>query len=454
MAAKLIKYDYSFMSAAKVGRFGFKSAELRKLGQGLPKFSRELKALAADPDLSFRKLPYDARGVSRLVKMAAKLKKQFSNMVVVGIGGSDLGARAIYQALAGDYGCCLKKNKGLSIYFLGDTTDPRPITDLLKFLDLKKTVFYVVSKSGDTIEPLSNFLFLREKVIAKVGYKKHKQHFIITTNPQKGALLEIAQKEGYLLLPHYPGSGRYSVLSVNGLLMAACAGFDIRQLLAGARGIDKICKNNNFSKNSPFLFAALQFLAYKKRQQNISVLMPYSYFLHDFTFWARQLLGESVNKKFNLTKEKVNSGITFIAALGPTDQHSQIQLYIEGPFDKIVTFIKIEKLENIKVPKSRNSEIAYLGGHMFSEILNIEHKATAVSLMENKRPNGTIILPELNEYYLGQLFFFFEMVTFYLGKLLQVNVFDQPGVEQSKKYMYGLLGRKGYEKERKEINRF
>ncbi|MFA5187837.1 MAG: glucose-6-phosphate isomerase [Patescibacteria group bacterium] len=457
MSEKIFKLDYSFMSAQKVGNFGFKETDLASLSRKLAGFNRKLEIMAEEPDLSFRQLPYDQEAVELAMKLAGRLKRQFTNLVIVGIGGSDLGSRAIYSALAGNYGSCIKRPQAMAINFLGDTTDPQPVLDLLKILDLKKTVFYIVSKSGDTIEPLSNFLLLREQVIKLVGYKNHKKHFIVTTNLAKGlasaktgALLEIAQKEGYLVLGHYPGGGRFSVLSVHGLLPAACAGFDLKKLLAGAKAMDQLSKNNSYLKNLPWLFAAMQYLAYKKGQ-NISVLMPYNYYLRNFALWFRQLWAENLGKQYNWQKKKVNVGITPVAALGPTDQHSQVQLYIEGPFDKIITFIKVKKLESLKVPNYRNSEISYLGGHEFSEILNIEHKATAVSLMKNKRPNCTIILPELNEYYLGQIFMFFEMTTVYLGELLQINVFNQPGVEQSKRYMYGLLGKKGFEKEKREI---
>ena len=421
----------------------------------MKKINKKLRQEKDDPNLSFRKLPYNKKEIKEILSLSRKLRNKFENLVVVGVGGSDLGARAIYSALVGDFGNQLpKRGKNLKIYFLGNTTDPAPMRDLLKVINLKRTVFYIVSNSGNTVEPLSVFLFLRKKVIWKVGRKRHKEHFIITTNLEKGGLLEIAKKEGYLILEHYEGGGRYSVLSVNALLPAACAGFEINKLLAGARAIDRLAKNNNYKKNLPFFFAALQYLAYTKRQQNISVLMPYIYYLREFSDWFRQLWGESLANKYNFKKKKVNIGITPMAALGPTDQHSQIQLYIEGPYDKIITFIKLGKSYNgFKVPKYKNSEIVYLGGHRFYNILAIEHRATSVSLMKNKRPNGTIILPELNEYFLGQLFYFFEMAVLYLGELLQVNVFDQPGVEQSKKYMYGLLGKKGYEKDKQEINK-
>ncbi len=451
----VIKYNYDFMSAERVGRFGFKKAEIVKLAKNLKGINKKLKQQKDDPDLSFRKLPYDKKTASQISRFSRKLRREFENLVVVGIGGSNLGAKAIYFSLMGNFANELpKRGKDLKNHFLGETTDPAPMRDLLKVINLKKTVFYIVSKSGNTVETLSAFLFLRKKVIWRVGRKKHKNHFIITTNEEKGALLEIAQKEDYLILPHYPGGGRYSVFSVNGLLPAACAGFDIKKLLAGGRAINRLSENNNYKKNLPFFFAALQYLAFAKRRQNISVLMPYSYYLHEFGYWFRQLWGESLANKYNFKNKKVNVGITPVASLGPTDQHSQIQLYVEGPNDKIITFIKLDKsYDSLKVPKYKNSEAEYLAGHKFHNILSIEHKATSVSLMKNKRPNGTIILPELNEYYLGQLFYFFEMAAVYLGELLQLDVFNQPGVEQSKKYIYGLLGRDGYEKSKEEINK-
>lgn len=442
--AKSIKYNYDFMSAEKIGRFGFRKNELVVLKGKLKQINMELENKKDIDDLSFRKLPYDNAILGHLNKLNKILQKYFENLVVVGIGASDLGGRVIVNALAGAYCNQLKRGRGLNIYFLGNTTDPRPIEDLLKVIDIKKTIFYVISRSGSTVEVAACFLYLRRRVIAAVGRKNQSNHFIITTLENGNPLHKMAQKENYLIFPHYPGGGRYSVLSVNGLLPAIATGFDIKKLLAGAKVMDKISRKNNFKTNLPYLFACLQFLAYKKRKQNISVLMPYNYYLNEFTFWFRQLVAESLGKK--------KLGITPIAALGPTDQHSQIQLYIEGPHDKIITFITVLKNKlDLKVPRYKKSDLAYLGGHSFNDILRIEQRATAVSLMKNKRPNGTIIVPELNEFYLGQLFYFFEMAVIYLGKLLGVNVFDQPGVEQSKRYMYGLLGRKGFEKEAREI---
>lgn len=446
-------FDYEFLTAKRVGNNGFKFQEVERLAKKLKKYNQDLAKNSEEDFLSFRKLPYDLSLINEVNKLANIFKKKFDNMVVVGIGGSDLGAKTINNALAGMYANQKnKKTKNLKIYFAGDTTDPAPLQDLINLMDLKKTIFYVVSNSGSTIETMSSFLYIRQQLIDELGIKKHKQNIIVTTNEDKSILLDIAHKESYAVFPHYPGGGRYSVLSVNGLLPAACAGFNIKKLLDGAKQIDQISKLNDYKKNSPFFYACINYLAYTKRNQNISVLMPYSYYLKDFGFWYRQLWAESIGNKYDLKKQKVNIGITPVAALGPSDQHSQLQLYNEGPYDKIITFIKVlNKKNKLKVPQYPDSEISYLSGHKFADILNKEHLATSVSLMKNKYPNCTLEIPQLNEYYLGQLFQFFMMSAVYTGYLLNVNVFDQPGVEQSKKYMYGLLGRKGFEKFKKEL---
>jgi glucose-6-phosphate isomerase len=421
------------MSASKVANFGFKQSESASLGKKLKQFNAKLEKNASNPDLSFRKLPYDLAGAEMITQIAKKLKSQFETLVVVGIGGSDLGAKALIRSL--DPG-------QKTVFFSGDTTDPQALKILLAKLNLKKTLFYVISKSGDTLETLASFLFWREQVIRAVGYKNHAQHFLITTNLQKGKLLSIAQKEGYDILSHYDGGGRYSVLSVNGLFPAAWLDLDLKEILKGAQVMDKLAQSDDWKKNLPFVYASLHYLGYKKRRQNIPVLMAYAESLNSFSFWYRQLFAESLGKKYDLKGEIVNIGLTPIAASGPKDQHSQLQLYNEGANDKIFTFIRVANFKtDFKLPLYKNSGLEFLAGQSLAKILNIEQLAVANSLMKNQRANGTIILPEINEYYLGQLFQFFELATVYLGELLGINVFDQPGVEDSKKLMRKMLNK-------------
>jgi glucose-6-phosphate isomerase len=438
MNNKMIKYDFANMSASKVGNFGFKQSELASLGQKLKQINAKLAKNKDNPDLSFRKLPYDLESADIIQKIVKKLKEKFETLVVVGIGGSNLGAKALIRAL---------DSNQKRVYFSGDTTDPQALKNLLENIDLKKTLFYVVSKSGDTLETAADFLFWRDQVIKKVGYKKHAQHFIVTTSIYTGKLMNSARMEGYAILPHYAGGGRFSALSVNGLLPAswlasreAGLGLDIKQLLKGAQTMEKIAQENTWQKNLPFIYAAYHYLGYKKGKQDISVLMPYAEALNSFSFWYRQLWAESLGKKFDLNGKIVNIGLTPIASSGPKDQHSQLQLYNEGANDKIFTFIRVDKFKiDYKLPLYENSGWEFLAGQSLANILNIEQQAVANSLTKNQRANATIILPELNAYYLGQLFEFFELATVYLGELLGINVFDQPGVEDSKKMMRKML---------------
>lgn len=426
-----LKYNYQNMSAAKAGNFGFKQSELAGLGKKLKGFNAKLDKQADSSDLSFRRLPADLAGADIIQNVVKQLRLKFETLVVVGIGGSNLGAKALIRSLDSNQ----KK-----VYFSGDTTDPVALKNLLNNVDLKKTLFYIVSKSGSTLETVADFLFWREQVIKKVGYKNHAQHFVITTNLQKGKLLAIAQKEGYALLGHYDGGGRYSVLSVNGLFPAAWLGLDIKQLLKGAQSMEKIAGENTWQKNLPFIYAALHYLGYKKGKQNISVLMPYAESLNSFSFWYRQLFAESLGKKYDKKGKLVHIGLTPIAASGPKDQHSQLQLYNEGANDKIFTFIRVDKFSaDYKLPLYKNSGLEFLAGKSLAQILNIEQQAVANSLMKNQRANATLIIPELNEYYLGQLFQFFELATVYLGELLGIDVYNQPGVEDSKKMMMRML---------------
>jgi len=202
------------------------------------------------------------------------------------------------------------------------------------------------------------------------------------------------------------------------------------------------------------VYATLQFLGLTKRQQHISVVMPYAEHLRQFGFWYRQLWAESLGKKENLKGQVVNVGPTPIASLGATDQHSQMQLYNEGPFDKLTTFIRVEEFEeNFTIPKPLEDleGVQYMVGHDFAKVINTEAQASALALAQNGRPNGTIILSELNEQILGALFVFFEWATAYMGELMEINTYNQPGVEAGKTAMYALLGRKGFEDRKKEL---
>jgi len=367
--------------------------------------------------------------------MAKAVSGKFKELVVVGIGGSDLGARTLVSALA-------VPGKGMRVRFLGANTDPDEIASVVRDIDWRKTAINVISKSGDTIEPMSTFLVLREMLIKKVGRDRHAAHVIATTDPLHGALREIAQREGYrtLSVPQKIG-GRFSALTTVGLFPAACAGIDVRGLLAGAGDARAAFASSEAGDNGPLLFAGLQCDA-ARRGMRIDVLMPYAASLKDLSFWFRQLWAESLGKKHDRHGRVVRAGMTPIAALGATDQHSQIQLYNDGPSDKTVTFIQVGRFAtDMKVPKPYPDlpVVAAMGGHTMREIIHAEREATARALAKSGVPNGTIFLGTVDAKSVGSLMMFFMMATAAAAEMLDVNAYDQPGVESGKKIMRDLL---------------
>jgi glucose-6-phosphate isomerase len=390
--------------------------------------------LAKNNEQGWLKSPDDQAMLKRIQAMARE-KKFVKNCLVIGIGGSDLATRALYQAL-GD------PNKGVKLYFAGSNTDPDELFKILKSLDLRQTLINVVSKSGNTIEPMLSFFTVLAALKRAVG-KNYARHIVVTTDAKNGALRELADKYQWSALP-VPANigGRFSALTDVSLFPLALARIDIKRLLAGAkRQRDEFAKTA-VSHNAPALFAALQYLAYTVHGQKIQVLMPYAHQLNQFGFWYRQLWAESLGKRVDRNNRVVKIGPTPIAALGATDQHSQIQLYNEGPHDKTVTFIEIEKFaHDLSAPDTLQEipGLAYLAGKKFSQIIQAERLATARALNQNTRPNGTIALARVDEEHLGELIMFFELATALSGELYGINTYDQPGVEAGKHAMHDLL---------------
>lgn len=416
----LLSYDHANMTVA--------SASLAE------RLSAAQQVLLENPP-AFFSLPSN-KEIAAIKKLGAVTAKKFRTLIVVGIGGSDLGARTLVSALQ-------ERGRGMEIRFIGANTDPDEIGDLLAAVDLKKCVINIVSKSGGTIEPMATFLLLREKLIAKVGQKNHAKHVIATTDPRDGALRAIAEREGYatLEIPAAIG-GRFCVFTAAALFPAACAGIDINKLAAGAAAAKKDLLTIDAEKNVALMFAGLQHDAYRQKRR-VTVLMPYAERLRGLAFWFRQLWAESLGKQLDRGGKVVNHGLTPVAALGATDQHSQIQLYNEGPDDKTVTFIEVDAFrEKLRVPKAFADmpAVAAMTGHSFEKIIHAERLATAQALAMNGRANGTLHIPKISPETIGSLMFAFMAATAALGELLDIDVYDQPGVEAGKKAMMDLLG--------------
>ncbi|MBW2020838.1 MAG: glucose-6-phosphate isomerase [Deltaproteobacteria bacterium] len=450
--AMRIMLDFSGMMADAVGhRHGLTVEQVNSMEHAFEAVHKHLKQQRRAGHLPFYELPYDDETLKVVLKAARKVVKRCENFVVLGIGGSALGGIALFRALRHPHHNLMPqaKRKGLPRVFFADNIDPEGFSALLNIVNLEKTVFNVISKSGGTAETMSQFLIVRNKLIRKLGRKRHTAHIIATTDPERGYLRAIAREQGYETLPIHPGvGGRFSVLSPVGLLPAAVAGIDIEELLAGARNADKTCKQGRLWKNPAGMNAALQVLAYTVKKKPISVMMPYSDALRDVADWYRQIWAESLGKRVDLRGRVVHVGPTPVKALGVTDQHSQLQLYMEGPFDKVITFLTVEKFrKTIKIPASFShmDGIGYLGRHTLNALIQAEGEATRSALTQARRIHTVIKLPEINPFTVGQLLFLLEVQTLYAGGLLGINPLDQPGVEAGKQLTYGMMGRKGFE---------
>jgi len=409
-----------------------KSTQINKIESRLKKADLKLSKLKNQKEQGFFDLPYDSKKLKTIEILAKETRKTFENLVVIGIGGSELGSKTIIKAL--------DSGKGMKVTFLSNP-DPDTITETIARINWKKTAVNVISKSGKTLETMSIFMTIRCILIKAVGKKKHAQHIIVTTDLTNSVLCTLAKKENYQILPHPLNvGGRFSVLSIVGLFPAACAGIDIRGLAKGAKTIETARKKLG-TKCEPAKFAALHYLHLTKYNRPIHVLMPYSDRLSDLSMWYRQIWAESLGKK----KGKTFVGPTPIAALGTIDQHSQIQLYNNGPIDKVITFIEVKKFKTkISVPKiwTQIDGIKYIGGLDFETIIHAEREGTAKALTNNKRPNGTLHIPRISPETIGALFMFYELATAYVGELMGINAFDQPGVEEGKLATQKLLSKK------------
>ncbi len=431
----MIKIDYNFTIADIVGKEGFEYKDFEKLRENVKIVHEKIK----NSNIGFFELLN--QNINEIKEKLSKLKNNFKNIVVLGIGGSALGSKAIYQA-CGNYFENYFSNKS-NMLFVIDNIDPEYFHTFLKSINIQETLFIIISKSGSTSETISQFLIIKKLL------ENNKEQLIIITDPQKGNLRKIADKEKILNFDVPPNvGGRYSVLSPVGLVPLYLSGINIDKLIEGAKNIYKYCQSDEIFENPAYLNGILQFLAYKKGK-NISVLMPYSSKLEYFTEWYKQLWAESLGKNSEI-------GPTPLKAIGTTDQHSLLQLFMEGPYDKIITFIKIENLKNIvKIPQINNIDFFdYLMNKNLNDLYNFEMESVKVALAQKGKINYTIMIEKLDEYNIGELIFLYQLSTVFTGFLFNINPFDQPGVEEGKNFTYGLMGRKGYEHKKEQFYNF
>ena len=382
----------------------------------------------------------DRRALEAARAEGRRLSRLADTLVVDGIGGSALGALALEAALR-------PKRKRLVIL---DNVDPEVVSARLRSLDPKRTAVNVVTKSGGTAETAANMLILLDWMEKRLG-ASYVKRWCATTDPEQGELLKLARRLGMPTLAVPPNvGGRFSVLTAVGLLPAVFLGLDVDALLKGARDMRKHCWTAAPERNAGVMGAVVLYLMARKRARNIQVLMPYAGSLVALADWYKQLWAESLGKRLDRKGRVVETGQTPVTALGATDQHSQVQLYMEGPHDKVVTFLEVEEFRpDVRIPRL-HADLAttgYLGGRTLGELLNAERRGTEIALTQSGRPCFAYLLPRIDAHVVGQLIYLFEFQTALSGELYGIDAFDQPGVEAGKVAAYALMGREGYEKD-------
>ncbi len=450
----MLQADFSNTDSTRLGHRGLDlRAEAEAWSAHLEQLVLELKARAASPAamLGWLTLPDDRELLGTIRQLIRELPTGMTDLVVLGIGGSSLGALAVTSALQHPYRLLQEQGTGLRIHFV-DNVDSDQTAALLEVLRPETTLVNVISKSGTTAETMAAYLLFRRWLEAALG-AAYAAHVIATTDPESGILRPLALDRGYRVLGVPPSvGGRFSVLSAVGLLPIMLAGIDADELLTGAAEANASAAEP-FARNPVLQAALIQYLSYR-RGRVISVLMPYSSRLRHLTDWFVQLWAESLGKAKDRRGSVVNEGSTPLGALGATDQHSQVQLFNEGPDNKLVAFVRVAepgRVIEIPTPEPRIEELDYLTGTRLDRLLGAEQAATAHALLKHGKPNYTITMPRLDARALGELLQFLMWQTALMGELTFIDTYDQPGVELGKVYTYALMGRDGFDAQRQEL---
>jgi len=451
VSQKQIHLYYKNVTAEAVGpEHGISKAQFDELAQKTTPLIAELNRQRKAGKTRYRDLPYNEHYPKQVKALAAEIRGACENFVVLGIGGSALGNIALQTALNPYlHNLDPKQRKGPRL-FVFDNVDPLQIDSFLTWVgdQLDKTIFNIISKSGRTAETAAQMMVILQKIKQKLGPAGLKKQVIATTDPKEGTLRKIADQAGLRTLEVPDGvGGRFSVLSPVGLLSAAVCGIDIDGLLDGARQMDARCSEEDFFKNPAALNAAINWHFYN-RGKHISVMMPYAHALKDMSDWYRQLWAESLGKTNDLQGRRVFVGPTPVNALGATDQHSQVQLYREGPNDKLFTFLQVAAFDRdvtIGPAPEVAPELGYLAGQPMSRLLNAEKAATEYALLHDKRPCLTVLFDGIDAAAIGQFIYLFEVTTSLAGLLFGIDAYDQPAVELGKDATFALMDKPGSE---------
>jgi glucose-6-phosphate isomerase len=441
----LLELDYTNVTESAVGHgHGIPKIAFDKASESSKHIVDSVRRAHAEGALGFAGLPSDDGAVKAVRSFAQS--NAYPNILILGIGGSALGPAALESALS-------KPNSGKRLIVL-DNIDPDFIRDSLDSISPQDTLVNVIAKSGVTAETMAGYAIVRQWLIDALGEAGARERFVVTTDPAKGDLLAIARQENYPVFAIPPNvGGRFSVLTPVGILPAALLGLNVEAMMEGARQAAAQAQKG-FYENPALAAAFIQFVLEREKGKRILVLFPYSQALWKFSFWFKQLWGESLGKKLDRRDREVYFGQTPTAALGVTDQHSQLQLFIEGPNDKSFLFWEVRNFRNalaIDHPFDNFDSLAYLKNKTMADLFRAEKQATEIALTEAGRPNATVMVDRIDEQALGNLLMFSQYVTAYAGEFYDINAFDQPGVEYGKKLTFAMMGRPGFAEYLKKV---
>jgi glucose-6-phosphate isomerase len=435
------------LSAGLDGEHGLPAGVVDELAARFPAVQDEVRARRSEGEYGFYGLVDQGATVDGILRFAEGAGQAFDHILLLGIGGSALGTKALVNALRPPAWNELddEAREFFPRLTVLENVDPATVGAALRRIDPRRVLVNVVSKSGATAETLAQYLVVREWLEGAVGSEAAPRHFVFTTDPVKGPLRQLAEREGVTALEVPPAvGGRFSVLSPVGLLPAALVGIDVVGLLRGAAKALEGAETSDLLANPAALLAGLLWAADTRLGARIHVLMPYCDRLRELVEWYRQLWAESLGKRVDRRGAVLHAGPTPVGAIGATDQHSQVQLFMEGPYDKVVTFVRLEDPgPDVPIPARSGlpDEMAYLGGKSLGALLQAEQEATAAALARVGRMSATIAIPRLDAEAVGELIMFFQLATGYAGVWYGVNPFDQPGVELGKQLTVAAMRR-------------